>query len=863
MKKKLLFPAVWLLSFFCAKAQVTIHEAAGWLESAFVKWAPVSGAGSYNVYYTGGGVVNQKIDNQLIRSYGAYFRADVLGLAAGNYTIKVVPVIGGSENTALAGATPSLAVKPHVREGFAFSGNIVPGAYNTNGTPKSGAKIIYITAATVNTVTCDVTNDKGVAVTATSLTNILTARGRGYDKTPLIIRMTGLIKGSQINGLKDGNYISLTGSNNTNRKLENITFEGVGDDATAYGYGFYTKRCNSIEIRNIGIMLYGDDAISLETDNSNVWIHNGDFFYGKPGSDADQVKGDGTIDMKYNSSNITISYNHFWESGKTMGCGGSTETVPTLYLSFHHNWFDHVDSRNPRLHYTTAHVYNNYYDGVAKYGIGNTTETSVFVEANYFRNCKHPMMISGQGTDTYNAATGTYTAEGTFSGQDGGMTKAFNNKVENAIRLVYHKENATQFDAYLATTRNEHVPGAIKSLRGGFSYTNFDTSPAMYVSNPHSPDEVQSVVTTYAGRVKGGDFKWTFNNSVDDASSDVNAPLKAAIVGYTTKLVSVQGEGTNTPVTGVSVSSTSLNLLVGSTAQLTPAVAPANATNQSVSWNSNNTAVATVNASGLVTALAAGSATITVTTVDGNKTATCTVTITSGTVSNIYQGEDASIVTGVKETKNTGYTGTGYANPDNNAGGYVEWLVNVGTAGTYSLEFRYAVGAANDRAATLTVNSITTGNISFPGTGAWTTWKTTTPVNVSLNAGINKIRLTGTTSDGPANLDYLKVTGSGTLARFAATVTPNADAAAPDKCVSMYPNPAENYTRLQLTLHKASLVTVEVYNITGMKVRSVVNRQFSAGVSSMNIDIAHLKPGIYMVKTTIDSQTSCSNLIVK
>ncbi|SFF01977.1 Por secretion system C-terminal sorting domain-containing protein [Chitinophaga sp. CF118] len=553
MKKRILFSTLLLLIVFYSKAQVIINETGGWLESAYVKWAPVSGAGSYNIYYTGGGVVNQKIDNQLVRSYGTYFRADVLGLAAGNYTLKVVPVIAGSENTTLATTTQSLTIKPHVREGFSFSGNIVPGAYNANGTPKSGRKIIYITASTVNTVTSTViTDSKGKTTVATGLMNILTALGKGYDKTPLIIRMIGLIRDSQITGLKDGNYISFTGFNNTTRKLENITFEGVGDDATAYGYGFYTKRCNSIEIRNVGIMLYGDDGVSLETDNSNIWIHNNDFFYGAPGSDADQVKGDGSIDMKYNSSNITISFNHFWDSGKSMGCGGPTETVPTLYITFHHNWFDHVDSRNPRLHYVTAHVYNNYYDGVSKYGIGNTTQSSAFVEANHFRNCKRPMMISGQGTDTYNSITGAYTAEGTFSDQDGGMTKAFNNKVENAERLVYQTQNATQFDAYLVNTRNEQVPGTVKSLRGEFSYTNFDISPTMYVSNPDLPGDVQSIVTTYAGRLKGGDFKWTFNNSVDDALSDVNTALKTAIVNYQTSLVAVQGEGTIS-VTGMSV----------------------------------------------------------------------------------------------------------------------------------------------------------------------------------------------------------------------------------------------------------------------------------------------------------------------
>ena len=86
----------------------------------------------------------------------------------------------------------------------------------------------------------------------------------------------------------------------------------------------------------------------------------------------------------------------------------------------------------------------------------------------------------------------------------------------------------------------------------------------------------------------------------------------------------------NVPVTGVSVSPVTASVTAGNTQQLTATVTPANATNQSVSWSSNNTGVATVNASGLVTAVAAGTATITVTTQDGNYTATSTIAVTSG-----------------------------------------------------------------------------------------------------------------------------------------------------------------------------------------------------------------------------------------
>ncbi len=82
-------------------------------------------------------------------------------------------------------------------------------------------------------------------------------------------------------------------------------------------------------------------------------------------------------------------------------------------------------------------------------------------------------------------------------------------------------------------------------------------------------------------------------------------------------------------VTGVSLNKTSTSLTVGATETLTATVAPANATNQAVTWSSNNTAVASVDQNGKVTGVSAGTATITVTTQDGNKTAMCTVTVSA------------------------------------------------------------------------------------------------------------------------------------------------------------------------------------------------------------------------------------------
>ena len=105
IRKFLLLATVLCAPYLLYAQSVAITEATGWLESAFVKWTPVSGVDSYNVYYTGGGISNKKIDTQLIRSYGTYMRADVMGLAAGTYTIKVVPVTSGVEGTATETST--------------------------------------------------------------------------------------------------------------------------------------------------------------------------------------------------------------------------------------------------------------------------------------------------------------------------------------------------------------------------------------------------------------------------------------------------------------------------------------------------------------------------------------------------------------------------------------------------------------------------------------------------------------------------------------------------------------------------------------------------------------------------------------
>lgn len=518
---------------FETTSTVAITSSEGFLESAAITWSPVANAQGYNVYYKSASDSDsayKQLDTELIRQYPSYMRADVLGLPEGDYIVKVVPIINNEEATAKQGITSTISVAAHTREGFAFSPESPmgtgSGGYNDDGSVPANAQIIYISADTVNTVQLDVvTNSKGTTTTCTGLTDILAKRQKGYDKTPLIIRMIGTIDSSDISGLNSSGYIQVKGSYNT-------TIEGVGEDATVRGWGILVRNSSNVEIRNLGVMLFPDDGISLDTNNQNIWVHNNDIFYGTAGSDADQAKGDGSADVKGFSTYVTVSYNHFWDSGKCSLCGMSDSKE--FFVTYHHNWYDHSDSRHPRIRVGTIHIYNNYFDGNSKYGVGITKGGSAFVEANYFRNCKYPMLISLQGSDV---ADGN---QGTFSGEPGGIIKAYNNYVEGAKRLVYHTEDSTEFDAYLATSRYETVPNSYASVSGGNTYNNFDTDSSMYNYTPDDPANVEYQVTTYAGRVNGGDFSWSFTSD-DDTDYSVNTELMAAVRSYESDLVSIGG----------------------------------------------------------------------------------------------------------------------------------------------------------------------------------------------------------------------------------------------------------------------------------------------------------------------------------
>ena len=520
---------------------IRITLAAGWNESLYAEWEQYEGASNYHVYVKGGQHTDfTKIDGQLVRSYGSYNRADALGLkAADDYTIKIVPVVDGQEDESKASIATDITVHNFRRDGYAHhQATAGIGAYNDDGTLKDGARVLYISKDNAKTITLGMQVDnKGKIETRTGIQNILQAYEKGVETRPLVIRIIGLLKKDDMPEL-GSSAIGLQVKGKSQNM--NLTIEGVGNDATFHGFGVLCRNCRYVELRNFAVMMHPEDGISFDTNNEHLWGHNLDIFYGQ-NKGGDKTKGDGSFDVK-GTFYATISDTHYWDAGK---CNLNSNKDEVDYITYHHNWFDHSDSRHPRVRVSKhLHVFNNYYDGNAKYGVGACMGSCIFVERNYFRHCKYPMLISMQGSDINNGSE----TKGEFSGEDGGIIKAFDNYMSDQKRFQPYKAgdalNSQHFDAYVVENRNDQVPADILTLQGGTGYNNFDTESGFYTYSPDAVADVPTIVTGQygAGRCQHGDFQYTFDNAAQDTNYNVITDLSNQLANYESKLVKIYGD---------------------------------------------------------------------------------------------------------------------------------------------------------------------------------------------------------------------------------------------------------------------------------------------------------------------------------
>ncbi|MEV4630833.1 pectate lyase [Micromonospora sp. NPDC049523] len=215
----------------------------------------------------------------------------------------------------------------------------------------------------------------GPVVTATNATDFL-----DYIDTigPLVIRVQGVIRISSKQGVRP-----------------NKTIIGVGGNAEITGGGLDMYRSYNVIIRNINFTNAEDDAINVGQESHHVWIDHNRF--------AGAV--DGSVDIVRGADYVTVSWNHFDHSDKSMlishSDGAGSTDIGHLKVSIHHNFFDHSRQRHPRVRFgEPVHVYNNYFLGNDLYAVASTENAGVLVEGNYFENVPYPIYSASGYADS-------------------------------------------------------------------------------------------------------------------------------------------------------------------------------------------------------------------------------------------------------------------------------------------------------------------------------------------------------------------------------------------------------------------------------------------------------------------------------
>jgi pectate lyase len=191
------------------------------------------------------------------------------------------------------------------------------------------------------------------------------------------------VTGSTSKVVKVNGLISLSGQVDVG---SNTTVLGVGSSSGFTGGGLRLKKATNVVIRNLNISkAVGTDAITVQA-STKVWIDHNSL-----SSDRDHDKDyyDGLVDITHASDYVTVSWNTFKDHWKGSLVGHSdnnaSEDTGHLRVTYHHNWFDNVNSRIPSLRFGTGHFYDNYVVG-AETAVHSRMGAQMLVENNVFRD---------------------------------------------------------------------------------------------------------------------------------------------------------------------------------------------------------------------------------------------------------------------------------------------------------------------------------------------------------------------------------------------------------------------------------------------------------------------------------------------
>ncbi len=222
--------------------------------------------------------------------------------------------------------------------------------------------------------------------------------------------------------------------------------------------------------------------------------------------------------------------------------------------------------------------------------------------------------------------TGTATITITTSG---GLTSNVTIQVARLVTAIAIDQSPLTLTLYKAAGTQALANGGIVTFTATVTPAGYSTTkPVTWQSSDPAVATVSSSGVITAVAAGETDITASIVDEYDSNKVHTSAPIRVTVQEVTDPI----------PVTGITLNVQNASVAVGGTVQLTPAISPANATNRSVTWQSADPSIATVDGGGLVTGVKEGKVTITVTTVDGAFAASCEVTVTPIAVPAVVPG---------------------------------------------------------------------------------------------------------------------------------------------------------------------------------------------------------------------------------
>jgi hypothetical protein len=194
-------------------------------------------------------------------------------------------------------------------------------------------------------------------------------------------------------------------------------------------------------------------------------------------------------------------------------------------------------------------------------------------------------------------------------------------------------------------------------------------------------------------------------------------------------------------------------------------------------------------------------------------------------------------------------------------GSWMDYSVNVSTAGSYTISFRVATPYTTSQLQVMSGGSVL-ASVRVPSTGSYQSWQTIT-ATINLNAGAQTIRIQSTSNEG-FEFNWFELSGGGAVVSAkAAKQTDLSIVSSTTPSILVYPNPISSSFQLQTDNEQRGNMMVQVFDMQGKVQKQFALTKTATGTSQFYLSIGQLPSGTYILKATMNNWSEATIIVIQ